>query len=359
MPTLVAVLILFAGTVSLFATTGLAAASQQRTLERINSPEGRLITVIDAQGEAGLSPESVSAVRFLSGVDWAIGVGPTVDVANATVSGGGGSRGAGSGLTVPSRAVYGELPTSVLDTGPRILAPGQALSGPGLAAVLALGDGVGPVAGRTIDAVVVGGFRAGPPVTMLNDSVLISRADSGGPAGQDRLLTLWVSVGDVSQIAAVTEAVRATLIVADASHIRIETSSELAQLSVDVVSDLAHSARLTVGSLLVAVAILIATVQFGRVSGMARDIGRRRALGATRTTIVLHILISAGLCAVVGAAAGTATGLVVASLVAGTLPPTGFTIGVPVLMVLAALTGSVPPAIRAARLDPVRILRVP
>ena len=64
-------------------------------------------------------------------------------------------------------------------------------------------------------------------------------------------------------------------------------------------------------------AALIAAVQFGRVTGMARDIGRARALGPTRTTIVLPILLNAGLCGVLGALAGIAAGLVVSAAVAG------------------------------------------
>lgn len=164
---------------------------------------------------------------------------------------------------------------------------------------------------------------------------------------------------DVAQLADVTAAIGDTLITTQAGRLRVETSTELAQLSADVSAELARTARLTVSGLLLAVAALIAAVQFGRVTGMARDIGRARALGATRSTIVLQILLNAGLCGVLGALAGIAAGMVVNAVVAGSLPGAGFTAGVGVLMVLAAVAGSVAPAVRAARMDPVRILRVP
>ena len=104
-----------------------------------------------------------------------------------------------------------------------------------------------------------------------------------------------------------------------------------------------EAARRTVTGLLLAVAILVGALQYGRVAGMARDIGRCRALGATRSTIVLQVLINADLCGVIGSVLGIAVGLVITAVVAGALPG----------------AGSMAPAIRAARLDPVRILRVP
>lgn len=346
-PSLVAVLILFAATTAIFATTGLAVASQQRTLERINSPEGRLITVTDAQGSAGLSADSVLAVRSLTGVDWVLGVGAATDVTNPNISG---------GTKVQARRLFGQLPPPIApDTG-NSLQPGQALAGPGLPALLGMGDGVGPVSSRTLDAVVVGGFIAGAPLGSLNENLLIA-----APPGQDpgQLVTLWVSVGDVAQLGALTEAVTNSLVVKNPGSVKVTTSTELALLGADVAAEMASSARLTITGLLFAVSLLVGAVQFGRVSTMARDIGRSRALGATRSTIVVQILINAGICGLVGAGLGIGAGLAINLLVAGALPGASFTLGVAALMVLAALAGSVLPALRAARMDPVRILRVP
>lgn len=294
-----------------------------------------------------MSPRSVDIVLSLTGVEWAIGVGPATDVTNTTVPG---------GSSVPARALYGSLPPPLAMDQERPLAPGQAIAGPGLAQWLGLSDGVGAVHSRTQDAVVVGSFTARAPLTSLNGNLLIVSAAN---QGSGRLLALWVSVRDVAHLATVADAVADSLVLTEPGAVRVKTSEELALLSTDVAAELARTARLTVTGLLLAVAILVGALQYGRVAGMARDIGRCRALGATRSTIVLQVLINAGLCGVIGSVLGIAVGLVINAVVAGALPGAGFTVAVGTLMVLAALAGSVAPAIRAARLDPVRILRVP
>lgn len=346
-PTLVAVLIVFAGTTAVFATTGQAVAGQQRTLERINSPQGRLITITDAAGSAGLSPRSVATVGSLTGVDWVFGVSAAVDMTNANVP---------DGERVPARLVYGELPPAIVLDRDQSLAPGNAVAGPGLTQTLGLGDGVGAVSSRTRDATVVGGFTATSPLGALNRNLLIAApVDSN----DGRLITLWVSVSDVTLLAAVADAAARSLVAENIGALEITMASELAQLGEDVTRELAQTARLTVTGLLAAVVILIGALQYGRVAGIVRDIGRRRALGATRSMIVAQVLLDAGLCGLVGTVLGISAGLSINAVVAGALPGWGFTTGVGILVVLASLLGSIAPAIRAARVDPVRVLRVP
>ena len=346
-PTFVGVLIAFAATVAVFATTGQALASQQRTLDRLNSPAGRLVTVTDQQGDAGLDPASVDAIRSVSGVDWVFAVGPAVDVHNVNLDG---------GAVVPARVAYGELPPPLATDLNGRLAPGQAIAGPGIAARLGLATGTGAVGSRTLDAVVVGSFSATVPLTALDGNVLVAaRPDDAST----RVLELWVSVHDVSRVTAVADAVARTLVVVKPGALQIDTASELSGLSGDIVDELARSARLTLAGLLLAVAILIGAVQHGRVAATTRDIGRRRALGATRSTIMVHVVLSAGMCAALGTTLGVGVGLAVDVVVAGGLPTPSFAAAIAVLTVLAALVGSVPSAWHASRLDPVAILRVP
>lgn len=347
-PSVVAALIACAAAVAVFATTGQALAAQQATVDRINSASGRLITVTDAQGDAGLSPESVAAVLSLTGVEWAFAVGPVVDVHNAAFDG---------GASVPARPVFGDLPRPVVSsTGGTRLMPGQALAGPGLATRLGLGTGTGAVTSRTASTVVVGSFSAAEPLSALNDDVLFAPA-ADGP--EPRVLTLWVSVADVSLLQDVARAVGQALIVREPGALTIETSGDLALLSNDIVAGLARSAQWTVTGLVAATAILIGAVQFGRVTATTRDIGRRRTLGASRNVIAVHVLLSAGMCATLGVVPGIAIGMAIDLLVSGALPSAAFTAGIGVLVVLAALGGALVPAVRAARLDPVSILRVP
>lgn len=346
-PTIVAILIALAATAALFGTTGMAVASQQATIDRINSPEGRLIVVSDGQGAGSLSAMSVDAIRQLSGVEWAVGVGPATDVRNAALPG---------GHAVTSRALYGSLPAPLERIGDRPLSLGEALAAPRTTSALGLADGVGAIAGRSGGAIVVDGFVADRPLERLADDVLVVSDPSAANA---RLAALYVSVRDVAHLAPTALAIRGVVISSDPGSVQIETSVELAQLSADVTEGLAESARWTLLALLIAVSVLMGALQFGRVASLSRDIGRSRALGASRSTIVVQMLLNAGLCAAIGSVGGALVGLLVCLVVAGSAPGATFTGSVVALVVLAALLGAAPPGVRASRLDPVRILRVP
>lgn len=86
--------------------------------------------------------------------------------------------------------------------------------------------------------------------------------------------------------------------------------------------------------------------------------GRRRALGATRATIVALVVLRAGFAATAGVLVGTAAGLVIAGQL-GVAVPADFAVGVGVLALMTSVTAAVPPAFYAATRDPVRVLRTP
>lgn len=343
-PTVVTLLIVVAGGLAVFGTTGVSLAGQQRALERMNSPQGRVIVVTDSNSSAGLSPRSVAPLQSLSGVEWVLAVGSSQDVNNARIPG---------SPTVVARPFWGRLPAP-LRAAPERLQPGQAVADSGVLATLGLTDGVGAVTGRTLSATIVGVYSPVAPLTELAGGVLVL---SEQPIG--RVKTIWVSVGDVSDVPRVSDAVRDVVVADRPGDLRVETSADLARLSGDVIAQMAATARTTLMGLLLAVTLLIGAVQYGRVSSMARDIGRRRALGASRTTIVVMVMLNAVLVGVIGAALGAVLGSVAVRLIAGVFSPVSFSLGVAVLLVLASLTGSLWPALRAARLDPVQILRVP
>lgn len=83
-------------------------------------------------------------------------------------------------------------------------------------------------------------------------------------------------------------------------------------------------------ALVLGVGVAIVTVtMLGAVSSRRRDFGRRRALGASRSSLITLVLIHTAVAAVTG------------------------------LCVLVALLGALIPALAAAYRDPMRILRVP
>ncbi len=343
-PSLVLALIVAAAAVAVFATSGLALASQQRALERLNSPEGRMIVVSDSNGNARIDPASVAVIETLSGVEWAVGVGPSRTVAAGAFQG---------GPSVTAREIFGDLPPVVENLERRSLLPGQAISGPGVAQQLGFEDSTGHVTDGVFAADVVREADVAPPLSSWNDEIIVVSS------GQTSPVTLLVSVTDIHQLQPVQLALRASIIAENPNDLAFEIDDGLAQLSQDVIDDLAASSRQTVSALLALVALLVAAVQFGRVTSMAREIGRRRALGATRSMIVGSVLLGSGFAAALGAVVGTAAGVAITYTVAQAVPRLEFILSVPVLLLLTALVGAALPAIRASRLDPVAILRVP
>jgi len=98
------------------------------------------------------------------------------------------------------------------------------------------------------------------------------------------------------------------------------------------------------------------------VTERTREIGVRKALGATRRAILWQFLVEAATLTLVGGAAGMLVGGFVAWLVSRLTPIPAH---VPVWSIVAALTASaltgigfgLYPASRASRLDPVEALR--
>lgn len=346
-PTLVAVVVVCAGALIVFATTGQGMASQLGALERINSPQGRLITITDASGGAGLRADSVATLASLDGVEWAVGVSAAADVRNVH---------APWGATVPARLIHGPLPPSLTVRATRAPRAGDALVTTAQLEPLHMAGPFGAVQGGKVGGTVVGTFEAGQPLQSLAETALVLAADD---AAEQPLLRIYLSVDDVSRIGVVREAALSSVRAADRSQLTVQHAEELAKVGADVVERLAAQARQTLLGVLGITCVLVAAVWFGRVQAIAKDIGRRRTLGASRSLIAAQVIVNAVLCGALGTLLGCALGLAVVWRLTGRLPGATFVIAVALLIVLACALAAVPPAIRAARVDPARILRVP
>lgn len=347
----VAALIVGAVCAVILATTGQAAATEARVLRSIDEVGIRTVVVRDPTGQARIDPGSVEAVGRLPGVEWAIGFGPVDDVRNAELG--------DAGNPVPSRTFFGSLPAPV-DLTEREYAPDQAIAGPDALANLGTSQPALGVIGSSGEAAVVGGFDASAPLDFLDGNVLVAPDRSQPlPTGLAPVLDeLYVQAEAVEDVEVLTRAIPAVLR-SQTTQYSVESPSELIRLRKVVESDLGASARQLMLGVLAAGLLLVALTLIGAVSQRRRDFGRRRALGASRSTVVALVLLQTSAAALVGVAAGGVAGLVLVNRLAGSLPSPGFTFGVVVLTLLTALLAAVPPAVLAAYRDPVRILRVP
>lgn len=94
----------------------------------------------------------------------------------------------------------------------------------------------------------------------------------------------------------------------------------------------------------------------------SRELAVRSALGATRANIIQLVLRQGAIVWVAGLAVGLPTAWIlsgtVRTLLFGVEPHDGFTfLVVPIVLLMVALAACIPPAIRAVRLDPLRVLR--
>lgn len=346
--TIVTMLLTAAVSGVILTTTGQTVQAEQQVLARIDDAGTRSIIISDTEGRAGLTPDSVVRVAALSGVEWVIGLGPAIDGRNARLG--------RTGQPVAVRFLYGDLP-DLVTTDPWDRTPGTALAGSDATTTLGLPlPAGGLILTDTTQQAIVGSFTATDPLTSLNRSILAAPDASTEQRVVRSLYILTVRPDDVS---AITSAALSVLGATDMGSISIQTSEALADVRAAVAGELGSYGRQLVTLVLGAGLVLVGLNIYGAVTTRRRDFGRRRALGATRPTIVglvsLQVLASAAIGAALGAAAATALVL----RWTNQPPDWPFTTAIVVLTTLAAGLAAVPPAVVAAYRDPLTVLRVP
>jgi putative ABC transport system permease protein len=97
----------------------------------------------------------------------------------------------------------------------------------------------------------------------------------------------------------------------------------------------------------------------GLVTLRRKDFGRRRALGAPRSLIILLVLTQTAGLALTGVIIGSGVATVVLFAGGDPLPGIAFTGAIAVLAMAVSLGAALVPAIIASRRDPITELRVP
>jgi len=340
------VLVLATMNFAVLVTTGQAAANEAQIVAQIDSAGTRLIVLSDEGGASGMQPGGPARLAGLSDVSWAVGLGPAVDVTNPAIP-----------LTrAASRALVGPLPPDLVLVQGRPPRPGEAVAGVGAATTLNLGPGLGRIQAPGADPVgVVGVFQADGPLANLNNTVLVAT----DPADIDQLRYIYVMAADVTVIDRLEHVIATSTPVLNPAALTVETPSGAVAFRNVIAGRLGAASRQLMAVIMIVGAIVIAVTVLAATSARRREFGRRRALGATRSTLVATLLIQTTIAAVPGILVGAAAGLITLHATTGLLPSWRFTAGVAGLTLLLTLAASTPIATIAAHRDPLRILRVP
>lgn len=323
-------------------TSGQAQANRQEVQRRLASDSSRVLTVSPVGESFFINRATIETVRRLSSSEVTLGLGTPTDAYNAAL-------GPGAPL-VPMWDVAGDLPGAVTLTDGRLPAPGEAIISEKAQSQFAMAGPVGAAETATgRQAPIVGVFRPVDAFPNLGEGVLVAVADDA----QRSYGSLRVLADSTATTAATQQAVLAILAPPDPSRIQVDSPISAARTALDLDQQLATYTRTLLATVLGIGAFFVGAVVLADVLIRSRDLGRRRTLGITRTDLVLLVTARTALAAATGALVACVTaGLAMAGTVpAQTVAATG------ILAVVATILAAVPPAVFAARRDPVRVMR--
>lgn len=346
----VTLLVVAGSTFVILATAGRSAAAQEAVLGQIDAQGTRTVLVQAKGDQPGLTTQTVDQFLRLDSVETAVGLGPVSDATAAALP---------QGTRVGVRLGYGrvggqQLLQPMQPIGPRVAwasaASSRALGLPTGGGAVRLIDGPELFIARTLHVPVF--LTSFEPLTLVP-------ADRGALDEPIPVATIVVLAKTPQQVDAVTNAGRSLLADIPADGVTIETSSAMAQLRDAVGGELTRQGRGIVLGLLGAAAAATFVNVWGMVLMRRKDFGRRRALGASRLTIVVLIVTQVLVVAAVGALVGAAAGNAWLVGGGGQQPSLRYTTAVAMSLVSAAAAAAALPAWFAAHRDPIRELRVP
>lgn len=342
-PSLLILVVTAAMTASALATVGQAAATDRAIRTQLDQAGARVLTVTDAKGRGLINPAVLDLVRSTSGVEVAVALTSPVDVTNGAIP--------GSDRVPAWQASDPALVTDVQQG--RAPHPGEAIVSAPAMDTLRLVDPTGWVRiDQFTQYPIVGEGTARPGFEDLNTGLVIQ-----APPGTD-YRQLRVIIDDISHVPAVQRAVLAIIGTSNPDDVSIDSPQGIALTSQLLTGQIAQSNRATFLLILTAGAFFVTVVALTDVLLHRKDLGRRRALGITRTALTALTTIKTGLPAGIGALLATLGATAWSARQDITLPP-DFTTATAILATLTALAATLPPAAWAAHRDPVNVLRTP
>lgn len=346
----VTLLVVGGSTFTILATAGRSAAAEEAVLSQIDT-QGTRTVVVQAKGtQPGMTTSTVDSLARLNAVEAVVGLGPVTDATAAALP---------QGSRIGVRLGYGridgtDLLQPVKNIGVRTamtsLASARAAGLPGGAGTVRLIDGEDLLVTRTL--AVPAYLRDLEPLTLIP-------ADRSTRQHPHPLSTIVVLARRPEDVTSVGNAVRGLLTDVPPDGATIQSSAAMATLRAAIGGELTRQSRNVVLGLLAASAAATFVNVWGMVLLRRKDFGRRRALGATRLTIVMLVVLQVVVVALLGALGGAASGAAWLMLKGEARPALSYTSALCVALVTVASAAAALPAGFAARRDPIAELRVP
>lgn len=323
-------------------TSGVQAAAQAEVLATMDDVETRVVALYVGD-EADVGLDRAALVASLGAVESVTALGPVEDVRGAVLP----------GVRVASRTVLGDMGRELMAAAPEVEGVRSAWATREAMARLALPEQGGAVVTDGGEEFVVRGALTLPPdLEGLGPVVLV-------PASEGRLAQMRVLVRRVVEVPLVVGQIRALMRDLPPQQWSLVTSESYARLTVAIsgrMTRASHAVTLTVlgGAAVMTMLIVWATVVLRR-----RDMGRRRALGATRGMIVALTVGQAGLVNALGALVGALGVSTIRWALGREVAPLSFVVAVVVAISALSFLLAALPAWWAARRDPLVELRVP
>ena len=180
---------------------------------------------------------------------------------------------------------------------------------------------------------------------------------------EDKILRITVSANDSNEVSATVERIKQNMLLRHKDdEFSVLTQEQLLDMFSSIISILTAAVSAIGAISLIVGGIGISSVMFMSVADRTREIGIRKALGATGTLICFQFLIESVVLSILGGALGLILALVVNNIIASkTVIEPHLTSGVVILSVafctgVGVLFGLIP-AVRASLKDPVEALR--
>lgn len=323
------------------ASAGSNAATYDSISESLNAPEARTFKLTDGEQQV-IGMPIVDSVRSLSSVERALAMTTPQDIVA-------GNLGQDS-TPVPLSHIAGDVDGALTLTSGRMPDPHEVVIGPGALDALRLVDGVGYVESPAGEQwAVVGTFAARPPFTDLN-SYAISTEEAGAYA------RLHVVARSLEVLSGMERDVSDVVGEFPGIEIAKQPAAASAAESLKVMGILRSSGTANVAQTMGAGLLIVFGVVFADVLLHARDLGRRRTLGITRSQLVAFVQLRVAYSALLGAAAGV-LGAHIVLATRGVAVPWTFALATFILTVTAAVFAAFTPGVVAAYRDPVTVMR--